>query len=101
MATNKLSKYRQTLELAVKANNVENWQLFDYMDELIKQQQIRYNGKAMTKLNFLQLMSAVGSTIVNFNIGKDKHETTMSKLTMNKDVRLLLYDAMQIQYKQY
>ena len=51
MTTSKLNKYRQTLELAVKANNVENWQLFNYMDELIKQQQIRYNGKAMTKLN--------------------------------------------------
>ena len=101
MATNKLSKYRQTLEMAVKANNVENWQLFDYMNELIKQQQICYNGKAITKLNFLQLMPAVGSTIVNFNIGKDKRETTMSKLTIDKDVRQLLYDALQIQYKCY
>lgn len=53
------------------------------------------------KLHFLQLMSAVGSTIVNFNVGKDKRETTMSKLTMNNDARQLLYDAMQIQYKQY
>ena len=101
MTTNKLDKYRQTLELAVKANNVENWQLFDYMNELIKQQQIRYNGKAMTKLHFLQLQSTVGNTIVNFNVGKDKYDTTMSKLTMSKDVRRLLYDAMQIQYKQY
>lgn len=71
------------------------------MNELIKQQQICYNDKAITKLNFLQLMPAVGNTIVNFNIGKDKRETTMAKLTMDKDVRQLLHDALQIQYKCY
>lgn len=87
---------KEVLEKAVAKKYVKNWEYFDYINFLLKQKILKYQGKPITKIISMTVGETTESTELNFLIGSVRYKATLSNLTMPLEVRSLLHKSMEV-----
>lgn len=87
---------KEVLEKAVAKNYVKNWEWFDYLNSLIKQNVLKYKGKPVTRFVSMRISETMESTECTFYVGSVQYKDNFSKLNMPVASRNLFKEGFNI-----